>query len=49
MTAIELEDEKEDFYYSPEALREAVLESEEDIRSGRIHTLEEIRALHPRL
>ena len=34
--------------YSAEALRTAVLHSAEDIRNGKIVTLDEMRAKHPR-
>lgn len=36
------------FYYTPEALREAIFRSEEDFRMGRVHTIEEIRAQFPK-
>ena len=35
--------------YSAEALKNAVLRSREDIRNGRIVTIEEMKAKHPRI
>jgi len=33
---------------SAEALHDAVIRSQEDIRNGRVHTQEQMRAKHPR-
>jgi len=35
--------------YSSEALNNAVLRSREDIRNGKVVTIEEMRAKHPRI
>ena len=35
--------------YSKEALRDAVLSSKKDIRSGRIYTQEQMRKRHPKV
>ena len=35
--------------YSAETLKDAVLHSREDIRNGRIITIEEMRAKHPKI
>lgn len=41
--------EEETCSLSPEVLREAVLQSEDDIRKGKVHTIEEMKNIHPRL